>query len=105
MWNSSTYDCECNKAYKIEKYLDIKSCSCEKFPFGKLTLACTDKMSNTTETSLEHKNNMRKKNFIHSISFAITFILLIIVISISCYYYHTKQKHFLPFNCSRNKLK
>ena len=27
MWNPSTCDCECNKASKITKYLDIKNCS------------------------------------------------------------------------------
>ena len=68
MWNSSTYDSECNKACKIDKYLDIKSCSCDKHPsgkhsFGKLTLACTDKMSNATH--LNTKSNMRKKSLIH----------------------------------------
>ena len=26
----STSDCKCNKASKIDEYLDIKNCSCEK---------------------------------------------------------------------------
>ena len=26
MWNSSTYDCKCNKACKIDEYLDIRNC-------------------------------------------------------------------------------
>ena len=25
MWNPSTSDCECNKVYKIDKYLDTKN--------------------------------------------------------------------------------
>ena len=27
MWNPITYDYECNKAYKLEIYLDMKNCS------------------------------------------------------------------------------
>ena len=30
MQNPSTWDCECNKACKIDKYLNIQNCSCEK---------------------------------------------------------------------------
>ena len=30
MWNPSTCDCECNKACKIEEYLNIKNCSGKK---------------------------------------------------------------------------
>ena len=42
MWNSSTYDCECNKACKIDEYLDIKNCSWEKDLIRKLVLECKD---------------------------------------------------------------
>ena len=38
MCNPSTCDCECNEAYKIDEYLDIKNCSCEKRLIGKLVL-------------------------------------------------------------------
>ena len=40
MWNFSTYDCECNKASKIDKYLDIKDCSWKKRVSGKSLLVC-----------------------------------------------------------------
>ena len=40
MWNPSTYDCECDKSYKIVEYLDIKNCSCKKRLFNELVLAC-----------------------------------------------------------------
>ena len=36
MWNYSMCDCECNKACKIDEYLDIKNCSSEKRLIGKL---------------------------------------------------------------------
>ena len=41
-WNPSICDWECNQGYKIDKYLDIKYCSCKKCLFGKLVLACED---------------------------------------------------------------
>ena len=30
MWNPSMCDCECNKACKIDKYLDTRNCSCKR---------------------------------------------------------------------------
>ena len=39
-WNLSTCDCECNKACKIDEYLDNKNCLCEKRLIGKLVLEC-----------------------------------------------------------------
>ena len=30
MWNPSTCDSECNKACKMDEYLEIKNCSCKK---------------------------------------------------------------------------
>ena len=51
MWNTSTCDCECNMACKIDKYSDIKHFSCKKSLFGKLVvLVCEDEILNTTET-------------------------------------------------------
>ena len=38
IWNLSTCDCHCNKACKIDEYLDIKNCSCEKRLIGNLVL-------------------------------------------------------------------
>ena len=39
MWNSSTCACECNKACRIDEYLDIRTGSRKKRLFGKLVLA------------------------------------------------------------------
>ena len=57
MWNSSTCDCECNKACIIDDFLDIQNCSCEKCLIGKLVLACGGEILYITETSLADKNN------------------------------------------------
>ena len=55
MWNPSTCDWECNKACKIDKYLDNKSCLWGKCLIGKLKLPYEDEILNTTETSLNDK--------------------------------------------------
>ena len=60
MWNPST--CECNKACKIDEYLDQKSCSCEIRLFGKLVLACGDEILNTTNNSLDDKKATCEKS-------------------------------------------
>ena len=92
MWNLSTYYCECNKACKTDKYLDIENCSCRKRQFGKLVIACEDEILNTTETLLDDKKyTCEKRNcLIHIISLVITCTLLLTVISTGCYYYYTR---------------
>ena len=62
MWNPSTCNCECNKACKINEYLDIKNYSCEKRLIGKLVLLHGDKILNTTENSLDYKKVTFEKN-------------------------------------------
>ena len=55
MLNLSTYDCDCNKACKIDEHLDIKNFSCKRHLFGKLVLACEDEKLYTSENSLDDK--------------------------------------------------
>ena len=45
-WNPSTCGCKCNKACKIDEYLDTKNFSYKKSLTGKLLLACEDVMLN-----------------------------------------------------------
>ena len=52
MWNPSNCDCECNKACKIDEYLDIKNCSSQKRLISKVVLECEIEILNTTKTSL-----------------------------------------------------
>ena len=42
MWNPGRCDCEFYEAYKIDKHLDIKNCSCEKL----VNYDCNVKMKN-----------------------------------------------------------
>ena len=56
--------CESNKACKIDEYLDIRNCSCEKRLFGKLALACEDEILNTNETSFDDKKVTCEKKMI-----------------------------------------
>ena len=55
MLNPSRWDCECNKACKINEDLDTKNCSCEKYLVSKLALECKDEILNRTETLLNDK--------------------------------------------------
>ena len=55
MWNPSTCNCKCNKACKVDEYLDTKNCSCKKRLIGKLVLVREDELLNTTETSPDDK--------------------------------------------------
>ena len=55
MRNPGTCDDECNKACKIDEYLDIKNCSCVKRLIGKFVLECEDEILNTTENLLYNK--------------------------------------------------
>ena len=78
MWNTSTCHCECNKACKIDEYLDIKNCSCEKRLIGKLVLEYEDEILNTTEILLNDKKVACAKSYcpIHTISFVVICLLL-----------------------------
>ena len=55
MRNPRRFHCERNKAYKIDKYLDVKNCSCEKCLFCRSVISCEDEILNTTEKSLVGK--------------------------------------------------
>ena len=55
MWKPRAFDCECNEACKIDEYLDIKNCSCEKRVIGKLVLACESETLNVIAASLDDK--------------------------------------------------
>lgn len=79
MWNPSRCDFECNKARRIDEYLDIIDCLCKKRLFVKLELACEDKMLNTSVTSIDDKIVICKKNncLIHTISLIITQLIVI----------------------------
>ena len=55
MWNPSTCNSECNKACKIDEYLDVKDCSCEIRLIGKLVFEYENEKLNVTETSLDDK--------------------------------------------------
>ena len=86
MWNPSLCDCEFNKACKVDKYLDDKSCSCESTRLiHKLVLACEDELLNTAETSLDVKTVTFEKNhyLIYMISLIVICFLLVVVFSVS----------------------
>ena len=72
------WDFECNKACKIDKYLDIKKCLCEKRLIDKLVLVCEDEILNATEASLDDRKVTREKIncLIHTVSLVVICFLL-----------------------------
>ena len=75
MWNPSSCDCECNKACKIDKNLDIKNLSCKKRLIGKLVLECKEYTLNTTKTSPDDESGTCEKS-----NCPIHLILLLLII-------------------------
>ena len=91
-WNPITSNFECEKKCKIRKYLDIKSRSCKKRLFGKLVSAREYEMLNTIETLfIDKKVTYGSYCPIHIIPMVIIYLLLLVAISINCYYYYTKH--------------
>ena len=60
MWNPSTCKCECNRACKIDWYLEIRIFSRDKHLFGKLVLTLEDEILSRTETPLSDKKEACK---------------------------------------------
>ena len=88
-----------NKACKIDEYVDIKNCSCEKRLINKLVSEYKVEILNTTETLLEKKRGCAENNcLIHTISLVIICLLLLALICVTCYFcykkYRLKQKHY-----------
>ena len=88
---------------KIDEYLDIKNCLCKKHLIGQSVLECEDEIVNTTETSPDDKKGTCDKSYcvIHTISLVIMCLLLLVVVSIGCYYYYVrdwiKKEHVLSY--------
>ena len=89
---------------KIDEYLDIKNCTCEKRLTGKLLLECEYEVLNTIETLLyDKKVACAKSNWlIHNILLVIICFSLLVVICVSYYFYYAKywkkQNYLLPVN-------
>ena len=92
-WVSCTCDCECNKTWKGVGSQGTKNCSCEKDLIDKLVLACEDEILTTTKISLDdEKVTCDKINLlVHNILLIIMSLILIVFISIGCYYYYTRD--------------
>ena len=104
--NPSMYDYGCNTACKINEYLDIKNCSCEKCVFGKLVLVCKDEILKATETSLDNEKVTCEKNVKIQTTSLVILCLFLVFMSISCYYYYTRRRNkkgirIIMFNIKR----
>ena len=106
MLNPSRWNCECNKACKIEEDLDTNNCSCEKCLVSKLALECEDEILNRTETLLNDKKVTYAKSncLIRTTSLVIICLCLLVVICVSCYFYQRKYRSKKPFHDINIKL-
>ena len=93
MWSTSTCHCKCNKVGKIDEYLDIKNCSCEKRLIVRFVLACVHEILNKPGTSLDDEKVICEKHncLFNTISLVIICLLLLAVICVSCYF--CSRKH------------
>ena len=57
--NPSICNSDSNTACKIDEYLDTENCLCEKYLLHKLVLAREEEILNTTETSLNDKQELQ----------------------------------------------
>ena len=75
----STCDCECNKSFEIDEYLDTKNCSYGKGLIAKLALEEEDETLDTTESLISDKKKVACKKincFIQTISWINICLLL-----------------------------
>ena len=88
IWNPSTCECECDKSCDVEKYLDYENCKCRKTLTDKLASECEDKILYATDTiSITNKKVTCKNNcLIYIILLIIMCLILLTIVSISCYY-------------------
>ena len=103
LWNPSIGDCKCNKACKIDKYLDIKNCSCKKFLNGKLVLEYGDEIFNATEALLNDKK-LHLQKVIVLYHFIGNFRCIIISCYLCCYFYQAKYQSNQLFHNIKIKL-
>ena len=90
IWNHSI--CECDKSFDVGEYLDYENCKCRKRLFDKLVLKCEDEILDTTDTiSITYVKETCKNNcLIYIILLKIMCLILLAIVSISCYYYYTR---------------
>ena len=100
-WNHECEcECESNKSCDFGEYLDYENCKCGKKLIGKLVLECKNEILNaiplneTDAVSVTDKNvicklNICKLNKRHNcLIYIILWIILLAVVSTSCYYNH-----------------
>ena len=106
IWNPSACDFVYNKACKIHKYLDTKKCFCEKHLIVKWVLVCEAELLNTTKNLINDKIAESAKNncFVYTISSIVISFLLLVVICVTCYFYHTKYQSKQLFHNIKIKL-
>ena len=79
-------DCECNKAYKNDEYVDIENLSFVKHLVSKLVLECEDEILNATKTFDKRVKCENSNCCIYTNLLVIICLLLLAIICVSYYF-------------------
>ena len=92
IWNPSTCECEYDKSCDIGEYLNYENFKCWKILIDKLVLQCEDESLNTIPLNATDTVSTANKNYclIYIILLTIMYLILLAIVSVSCYYYYTK---------------
>ena len=80
IWNSSNYECECDKWYDVGEYLDYENCKCRKKLVHKLVEECGENINGNKMIYNESLNDYEKlinSCTIYIILFVIGFLIII----------------------------
>ena len=97
IWNSSNWECECDKSCDVGEYLDHKNCKCRKKLTGKLVEECSKNIDGNQMIYNGTLNDYRKKCNSCSVYIVLLVISFIISVSISSvliyFHWHLKRRY------------
>ena len=100
IWNPATCSCENGKYLANIMYDSVITCD--------EIIESYDEETKTVPTNFNEKNvACKKQNLYILLAFLLITIAFLVAASITCYLknYRAKQKHFLPFQVTKNELK
>ena len=97
IWNSSNWECECDKSCDVGEYSDHKNYKCKKRLIGKLTEECSRNIDGNQMIYNGTLNDYRKKCNSCSVYIVLLVISFIISVSISSvliyFHWHLKRRY------------
>ena len=90
--NTSICECKCDTLCDVGKYLCYENCKCRNKLIDKLVLEWEDEILNAIPLKAINTISVTEKNncLIYIMLLIIMCLILLAIISVSCYYYHTR---------------